>query len=65
MLVDEEDDWKIILYSPLMVVGYKHLIDIMIIKGVLDVAFRSKSLKWTSAKVPEKREPELRKQART
>lgn len=65
LLVDEEDDWKIILYSPLMVVGYKHLIDIMIIKGVLDVAFRSKSLKWTSAKVPEKREPELRKQART
>ncbi len=51
MLIDEEDDWKVILYSPFMVIGYKHLVDLMIIKGVLDVTFRAKDLKWTSAKV--------------
>jgi cellulose synthase/poly-beta-1,6-N-acetylglucosamine synthase-like glycosyltransferase len=51
LLIDEEDDWKLVLYSPLMVIGYKHLVDLIIIKGVLDVAFRKKNLKWTSAKV--------------
>lgn len=53
LLIDEEDDWKIVLYSPLMVIGYKHLVDLIIIKGVLDVAFRRKGLKWTSAKIEE------------
>jgi cellulose synthase/poly-beta-1,6-N-acetylglucosamine synthase-like glycosyltransferase len=51
LLIDQEDDWKLVLYSPLMVIGYKHLVDLIIIKGVLDVAFRRKNLKWTSAKV--------------
>jgi cellulose synthase/poly-beta-1,6-N-acetylglucosamine synthase-like glycosyltransferase len=51
LLIDEEDDWKLVLYSPLMVIGYKHLVDLIIIKGVLDVAFRRKGLKWTSSKV--------------
>jgi cellulose synthase/poly-beta-1,6-N-acetylglucosamine synthase-like glycosyltransferase len=51
LIDDEEDDWRVVLYSPLMVVGYKHLIDLIILKGVLDVAFREKSLTWTSAKV--------------
>jgi hypothetical protein len=27
------------------------LVDIIIIKGILDVAFRRKELKWTSAKI--------------
>lgn len=52
LLIDEEDDWKVILYSPLMVIGYKQLVDLIILKGVLDVAFRRNgSLKWTSAKI--------------
>ncbi|MCI0558203.1 MAG: glycosyltransferase, partial [Nitrososphaera sp.] len=50
LIIDEEDDWRIVLYSPLMVVGYKHLVDLMIIKGVLDVVLRRRGLKWTSAK---------------
>jgi hypothetical protein len=49
-LIDEEDDWNLVLYSPLMVIGYKHLVDLIIIKGVLDVAFKRKNLGWTSAK---------------
>jgi len=53
LLIDEEDDLKLVLYSPLMVVGYKHLVDLMIIKGVIDVVIRGRgSLKWTSAKLP-------------
>ncbi|HEY8140075.1 MAG TPA: glycosyltransferase family 2 protein [Nitrososphaera sp.] len=56
LLIDEEDDWKMILYSPLMVIGYKHLVDFIILKGVLDVIFRGNGvLKWTSSKVPAQR----------
>jgi cellulose synthase/poly-beta-1,6-N-acetylglucosamine synthase-like glycosyltransferase len=56
LLIDEEDDWKMILYSPLMVIGYKHLVDFIILKGVLDVIFRGNGgLKWTSSKIPVQR----------
>ena len=59
LLIDEEeDDWKVVLYSPLMVVGYKHLVDLIIIKGVLDVAFGRKRLGWTSGKIQERQEGE-------
>ena len=50
LIIDEEEDWKVVLYSPLMVVGYKHLVDLIILKGVLDVAFKRKGLRWTSGK---------------
>jgi poly-beta-1,6 N-acetyl-D-glucosamine synthase len=45
----DDEDWKLILFSPLLVVGYKHLIDAFTIKSVIDVIFR-KNLKWTSDK---------------
>jgi hypothetical protein len=44
-----------------MVVGYKRLVDLIIIKGVLDVAFKKKGLKWTSGKVQKQAAPPLRK----
>ena len=52
-IIMDGEDWKLVFVSPLMVVGYKHLIDIFIIKSVLDVLFR-KNLKWTSDKIPSK-----------
>lgn len=42
------DDKRLILYSTLMVVGYKQLTDIMQLKAVLEELFRLKA-KWTSA----------------
>lgn len=51
LLIDEEDDWKVVLFSPFMVIGYKHLVDVLIIKGILDVMVKgTNNLKWTSAK---------------
>jgi cellulose synthase/poly-beta-1,6-N-acetylglucosamine synthase-like glycosyltransferase len=47
IMIDRED-WRIILYSPFMGIGYKQLIDFIVVKGVFDVLFR-KHLKWTSA----------------
>jgi cellulose synthase/poly-beta-1,6-N-acetylglucosamine synthase-like glycosyltransferase len=61
LIIDGEDDWKLVFYSPFLVVGYKHLVDLMIIKGVLDVAFRRKGLKWTSSKVHEDMDAPLQK----
>ncbi len=65
LLIDEEEDWKVALYSPLMVVGYKHLVDLIIIKGVLDVAFRRKNLRWNSAKIEESAEAPVQKGLRS
>jgi peptidoglycan-N-acetylglucosamine deacetylase len=48
-VIMDDEEWRLILIAPLMVVGYKHLIDIFTIKSVLDVLFR-KNLKWTSYK---------------
>ena len=31
------DDWKLLIYSPLFVVGYKHLIDFVMIKALFDI----------------------------
>ena len=49
-IIMDEEEWKLILVSPLLVIGYKQLIDIFTIKSVLDVAFR-KNLTWTSHKI--------------
>jgi poly-beta-1,6-N-acetyl-D-glucosamine synthase len=43
----KERDWKIILYSPLFVVGYRHLLDLVVLESIFDVLVR-KNLKWTS-----------------
>jgi poly-beta-1,6 N-acetyl-D-glucosamine synthase len=48
-VIMDEEDWKLILVAPLLVVGYKQLIDVITIKSVLDVVFRKK-LTWTSDK---------------
>lgn len=48
-VIMDEEEWKLILIAPLLVVGYKHLVDIITIKSVFDVVFR-KNLKWTSDK---------------
>jgi cellulose synthase/poly-beta-1,6-N-acetylglucosamine synthase-like glycosyltransferase len=45
-VIMDEEDWKLLLFSPFLVVGYKNLIDFMIIKSVFDVLSRKK-LEWT------------------
>jgi len=42
----DDEDWKLALYSPLFVFGYKNLCDFVTIKSLFDVLFR-KNLKWT------------------
>lgn len=44
----DNDDKKMILYSIFLVVGYKQLIDILMIKAILDEILGQKA-KWTSA----------------
>lgn len=45
--IDEEDPW-LSVYSPLMVVGYKHFCDLITLKSMLDVLLKRK-MKWTRA----------------
>ncbi|MEW5839998.1 glycosyltransferase [Nitrososphaera sp.] len=41
----DEDDWKSLAFAPLMVVGYKQLLDFFTIKSTLDVVFK-RNLRW-------------------
>ncbi|CDI05458.1 glycosyltransferase family 2 protein [Candidatus Nitrosotenuis uzonensis] len=45
----DKDDKRLILYSTLMVIGYKQLTDILQLKAVIEEVFKLKA-KWTSAK---------------
>jgi len=45
----DRDDPRLILFSPFLVLGYKQLIDFLLIKSVLETMFKTKT-KWTSAK---------------
>ena len=45
----DNEDWKLALYSPLFLFGYKQLCDIVMIKSLIDVLSR-KGLKWTSVR---------------
>jgi len=44
----DNEDWKLALYSPLFILGYKQFCDFIMIKSLIDVLLRRK-LKWTSA----------------
>jgi len=46
--IDREDP-RLILFSPFLVVGYKQIVDILLVKASLEQIFRTKA-KWTSAK---------------
>ncbi len=45
----DEEDMKLALYSPLFVVGYKHLCDFLMIKSLFDVLLR-RQMKWERVK---------------
>jgi cellulose synthase/poly-beta-1,6-N-acetylglucosamine synthase-like glycosyltransferase len=45
----DDEDRKLALYSPFLLLGYKQLCDFILLKSFFDVVFRKK-LKWTSAK---------------
>ena len=40
IVIEGKEDWKLILYSPLGVLGYKQIINFIIIKSIFDVLFR-------------------------
>lgn len=44
----EKEDMSLLLYTPLMVIGYKQLQDSIMIKSLLDLLLRRRVL-WTSA----------------
>ncbi len=46
--IDREDP-KLILFSPFLVLGYKQLVDVLLIKGTIETIFRAKT-SWTSAR---------------
>jgi cellulose synthase/poly-beta-1,6-N-acetylglucosamine synthase-like glycosyltransferase len=45
----DDEDRKLALYSPLLLLIYKQLCDYILLKSFIDVLFRRKKLKWTSA----------------
>jgi cellulose synthase/poly-beta-1,6-N-acetylglucosamine synthase-like glycosyltransferase len=47
ILIDDEDT-KLVAYAPFFVIGYKQLVDLLIVKALLDVLL-SRRLSWTKA----------------
>jgi len=45
----DDEDMKLAIYSPLFVVGYKHMCDLICLKSMVDVITKRK-VTWTSAK---------------
>jgi cellulose synthase/poly-beta-1,6-N-acetylglucosamine synthase-like glycosyltransferase len=45
----DNEDKKLAIYSPFLIVGYKQLCDLIMLRAFIDVLTRSKKLKWTSA----------------
>jgi poly-beta-1,6 N-acetyl-D-glucosamine synthase len=44
-IILDDEDWKYLLYAPLMVIGYKQILDFFTVKSTFDVLFR-RNLKW-------------------
>lgn len=44
----DDEDWKLAVYTPFLLLGYKQVCDFIMLKSFFDVVFRKK-LKWTSA----------------
>jgi len=43
----DDEDWKLVIYAPFFVVGYKHFLDFIKIKALMDV-IRGKGVPWVS-----------------
>lgn len=54
----EGEDWRLLVYTPLFVVGYKHVLDALAAKCCFDVFFRE-NLEWTR---PERIEQKLNRE---
>lgn len=46
----DEEDRKLISYSPFFVAGHKHLIDFLTLKAFIDVAILRRRVGWTKAR---------------
>jgi cellulose synthase/poly-beta-1,6-N-acetylglucosamine synthase-like glycosyltransferase len=46
-VVMDREDWKLLLFAPLLVIGYKQLLDFFVIKSVFDVLLSREGTKWT------------------
>lgn len=53
----EGEDWRLIVYTPLFVVGYKHFHDTLAVKSLFDVLFGN-DLEWTQPERVEQKVPE-------
>ena len=49
ILLDGREEWRLMLYSPFAIIGYKQIISFIIIKSIFDVILR-KDLKWTNTR---------------
>ena len=45
----DRDDPRLIAFSPFLVIGYKQLVDFLLIKSILETLFKTKT-QWTSPK---------------
>jgi cellulose synthase/poly-beta-1,6-N-acetylglucosamine synthase-like glycosyltransferase len=47
-IILDNEDWKLALYSPFMLIGYRQFLDYLYIKSMFDVLLAKKPLIWTT-----------------
>ncbi|MEM3032383.1 MAG: glycosyltransferase [Nitrososphaerota archaeon] len=45
----EDEDVRLVKYAPFAVYGYKHLLDLFMVKAVIDIVFLRRRVSWTRA----------------
>jgi cellulose synthase/poly-beta-1,6-N-acetylglucosamine synthase-like glycosyltransferase len=55
----DNEDWKLLRYAPLFVIGYKQIIDFIIVKSIFDALLR-RNLKWTHSQNDDARQRQFR-----
>ncbi len=46
LLMDENKEWKLILYAPFSIIGYKQIINFIVIKSIFDILMQRRRYEW-------------------
>jgi hypothetical protein len=45
-MLDKEKNWKLALYAPLFVIGYRQFIDFLIVKSIIQILLIKRVKEW-------------------
>jgi hypothetical protein len=46
IMMDENKEWKLILYAPFSIIGYKQIINFIVMKSIFDILKQRRRYEW-------------------